>query len=74
LPMMFAHGVGANGNKTLGSGAVGGMLIGMIFQLFITPVLFVIFEVLQEKIKPLKWDMHEIDQKAKERDEKKHLR
>lgn len=55
LPMMFAHGVGANGNKALGTGSVGGMLIGMLFQIFIVPALFVVFEKLQEKIKPIKW-------------------
>lgn len=49
LPMMFAHGVGANGNSALGSGAIGGMLIGMICQIFIVPALFVIFETIQEK-------------------------
>jgi HAE1 family hydrophobic/amphiphilic exporter-1 len=53
LPMMFASGVGANGNSTMGAGAVGGMLIGMICQIFITPVLFVIFQKIQEKIKPI---------------------
>ncbi len=56
LPMMFATGVGANGNGTLGAGAVGGMLIGMICQIFIVPALFVVFQIIQEKIKPLKWD------------------
>lgn len=53
LPMMFAHGVGANGNSALGSGAIGGMLIGMICQIFIVPALFVIFEKIQEKFKPV---------------------
>jgi HAE1 family hydrophobic/amphiphilic exporter-1 len=53
LPLMFSTGVGSNGNRTIGAGAVGGMLIGMIFQLLVVPVLFVIFERLQEKIKPL---------------------
>ena len=56
LPMMFAHGVGANGNSTLGAGAVGDMLIGMICQIFIVPALFVVFQIIQEKIKPLTWD------------------
>ena len=56
LPMMFAHGVGANGNSTLGAGAVGGMLIGMICQIFIVPALFVVFQIIQEKIKPLTWN------------------
>lgn len=63
LPMMFAHGVGANGNKALGTGSVGGMLIGMLFQIFIVPALFVVFQKLQEKITPMTWkdsDNHEI--------------
>ena len=47
LPLMFAFGVGAHGNRTLGASAIGGMLIGMIFQIFIVPVLFVIFQWLQ---------------------------
>ena len=51
LPMMFAHGVGANGNSALGTGAIGGMVIGMICQIFIVPALFVIFEAIQEKFK-----------------------
>ena len=51
LPMMFAHGVGANGNSALGSGAIGGMLIGMICQIFIVPSLFVIFQAIQEKFR-----------------------
>ena len=52
LPMMFAMGVGANGNRTLGAAAVGGMLIGTILQIFVVPALFVIFEKMQEKITP----------------------
>ncbi len=56
LPMMFAHGVGANGNRALGVGSVGGMLIGMILQIFIVPVLFVIFQSIQERFTPLKWE------------------
>lgn len=55
LPLMFAHGVGANGNSTLGTGAIGGMFIGMILQIFIVPAMFVVFEYLQEKVKPLEW-------------------
>lgn len=55
LPMMFASGVGANGNKALGTGSVGGMLIGMIFQIFLVPALFVAFQKIQEKITPIKW-------------------
>lgn len=55
LPMMFASGVGANGNRALGVGSIGGMLIGMILQIFIVPALFVIFQLIQEKITPMKW-------------------
>ena len=54
--MMFAHGVGANGNSTLGAGAVGGMLIGMLCQIMIVPALFFIFQTLQEKIKPIEFE------------------
>lgn len=56
IPLMLAVGVGAHGNRTLGASAIGGMLIGMIFQIFIVPVLFVIFQWLQEKFKPIEWD------------------
>ena len=59
LPLMFAHGVGANGNSTLGTGAIGGMFIGMICQIFIVPALFVVFAHIQEKVKPLEW--HDTD-------------
>ncbi|MBJ2195174.1 MAG: efflux RND transporter permease subunit [Muribaculaceae bacterium] len=55
LPMMFASGVGANGNRALGVGSIGGMLIGMILQIFIVPALFVAFQIIQEKITPIKW-------------------
>ena len=55
LPLMFAFGVGAHGNRTLGTAAIGGMLIGMLLQIFIVPALFVAFEYLQEKVKPIKW-------------------
>ena len=56
LPLMFASGAGANGYRTLGTSAIGGMLIGMILQIFIVPALFVAFQYLQEKIKPMEWD------------------
>lgn len=55
LPLMFASGAGANGNQALGTGAIGGMLIGMILQVFIVPALFVIFQKIHEKISPIKW-------------------
>ena len=56
LPLMFASGAGANGNRTLGTSAIGGMLIGMILQIFIVPALFVAFQYLQEKVKPMEWE------------------
>lgn len=56
LPLMFASGAGANGNQALGTGAVGGMLIGMILQVLVVPALFVAFQALQEKFTPQKWN------------------
>ena len=50
LPLALATGVGANGNRSLGVGAIGGMLIGTIALLFIVPCLFVIFQVIEEKV------------------------
>jgi len=50
VPLMFASGAGAVGNKSIGTGAVGGMLIGTILGVFVIPVLFIIFQNLQEKI------------------------
>ncbi|TWF42764.1 HAE1 family hydrophobic/amphiphilic exporter-1 [Chitinophaga polysaccharea] len=51
VPLMVASGAGANGNRSIGTGAVGGMLIGTLFGVFITPALFIIFQTLQEKVK-----------------------
>ena len=56
IPLMLAMGVGAHGNRTLGASTIGGMLIGMILQIFIVPVLFVVFQWLQEKSKPIEWE------------------
>lgn len=61
LPMMFASGVGANGNQTLGAAAVGGMLIGMTLQIFVVPALFAFFQWLQEKIKPMRFEDDDAD-------------
>lgn len=54
LPLMFASGVGANGNSSLGTGAIGGMLIGTIALLFIVPAIYINFEYFQEKLTPIK--------------------
>ena len=56
IPLVLSHGVGANGNSTLGSGVVGGMIVGTLALLFLVPTLFIVFETLQEKIKPLELD------------------
>ncbi len=61
LPMMFASGVGANGNSTIGTSAIGGMLIGMLTQIFIVPVLFVAFQSLQERFTPMEVEPADID-------------
>ena len=50
VPLMMTTGAGAAGNRSIGTGAVGGMLIGTLFGVFVIPVLFVIFQGLQEKI------------------------
>jgi len=55
LPLMFATGAGANGYNALGTGAIGGMLIGMILQVLVVPAMFVAFQLIQEKITPFKW-------------------
>lgn len=59
LPMMLSTGVGANGNRALGTGSVGGMLIGMVLQIFVVPALFCVFQAIQEKISPIKWQNEE---------------
>lgn len=53
LPLMFSTGVGANGNSSLGTGAVGGMLVGTLVLLFLVPSLFVVFQSLEEKFRPV---------------------
>ena len=66
LPMMFASGVGKNGNQTLGAAAVGGMLIGTLLQILVVPTLFVIFQSLQERIRPMKFEDEENPEVAAE--------
>lgn len=52
LPLMFSSGAGANGNSSLGTGVVGGMAVGTLALLFVVPVFYIVFEFLQEKIRP----------------------
>ena len=56
IPLVFATGAGANGNRTIGIGVIGGMTVGTLAILFTVPLFFIIFEFLQEKIRPV---MHE---------------
>ena len=56
LPLMFATGAGANGSRTVGVGTVGGMFLGTVGLLFIVPALFVIFQTLQERFKPVTFE------------------
>ena len=52
LPLMFSSGAGANGNSSLGTGVVGGMIVGTLALLFLVPVLYIAFEFMQEKVRP----------------------
>ena len=49
-PLLFSSGAGANGNRSIGASAIGGMLAGTLLSIFFIPVLYIIFEKLQEKI------------------------
>ena len=51
IPLVIGGGVGANGNRSIGVGAVGGMLIGTMIGILVIPTMYVIFQTLQEKIK-----------------------
>ena len=51
LPLMFSTGAGANGNSSLGTGVVGGLLVGSLALIFVVPVFYVVFEWLQEKVR-----------------------
>lgn len=61
LPLMFASGVGANGSRSLASGAVGGMLVGTLALLFLVPSLFIVFQYLQEKFFPIQTSRQNAD-------------
>jgi len=74
IPLMFSTGAGANGNGSLGTGVVGGMLVGTLALLFVVPVFYIIFEYLQEKIHPpvqLDADMQVISER--ERNSHEHI-
>jgi HAE1 family hydrophobic/amphiphilic exporter-1 len=50
LPLMLAKGAGAIGNNAIGTGAIGGMLIGTVLGVFVIPILFIVFQSLQERV------------------------
>ena len=53
IPLVFATGAGANGNRTIGIGVIGGMTVGTLAILFTVPLFFIIFEYMQERIRPV---------------------
>ena len=76
LPLMFASGAGANGNSSLGTGVVGGMAVGTLALLFVVPVFYIIFEYMQEKIRPpmeVETDMQVALEKQKSQTEREGL-
>ncbi|MFI3289700.1 MAG: efflux RND transporter permease subunit [Rikenellaceae bacterium] len=80
LPLMMSSGVGANGNRSLASGTVGGMVIGTLALMFITPAFFIFFQWLQEKFTPNPTTMNndlmidEIEKNSFTEEEKKALK
>ena len=52
IPLVLSTGAGANGNRTIGLGVIGGLLVGTLAILFTVPVFFIFFEWVQEKIRP----------------------
>lgn len=52
FPLIVATGAGANGNRSLGVGTVGGMLVGIVALLFVVPVLFTVFQAIEERVMP----------------------
>lgn len=59
LPLMFSSGAGANGNASLATGVVGGLLFGTVALVFVVPVFFIIFQTLQEKLRPIEFEKTE---------------
>ena len=51
VPLTMAHGVGANGSRSLATGVIGGMIVGTLALLFLVPSLFIVFQYIQERVK-----------------------
>jgi len=62
MPLVLANGVGAAGNRSIGTGAVGGLLIGTVLGVFVIPILFIFFQFLQEKITGPPFDEKSIEE------------
>jgi HAE1 family hydrophobic/amphiphilic exporter-1 len=73
VPLMFSTGAGAVGNKSIGTGAVGGMLIGTLLGVFVIPVLFIIFQTLQEKISGPARKSYDDDEEEEQQHETKRI-
>lgn len=62
IPLVIGGGVGANGNRSIGTGAVGGMLVGTLIGILVIPAMFVVFQTLQERVKkPVIEDISEMN-------------
>ncbi|MGM9802581.1 MAG: efflux RND transporter permease subunit, partial [Muribaculaceae bacterium] len=64
MPLVVASGVGANGNISLGVGTVGGMFIGTVALLFVVPVLFIVFQTIEERVMPRRVHHHDDEEEA----------
>ena len=53
MPLIFSSGIGAVGNRSIATGAAFGLFVGTFFGLLVIPVLYIIFQSIQEKIKPV---------------------
>lgn len=62
MPLVFASGIGAVGNKSIGTGAAIGLLVGTLFGIIVVPTLYVIFQYIQEKIVPIKFETKEVEE------------
>lgn len=80
IPLVMATGVGANGNRSLGTGVVGGMIVGTLVLLFVVPALFITFQWLQERVRPTQpnitsdWQIEEEKKISQEEIEKRHAK
>src|SRR5699024_7120184 len=61
MPLVLATGVGAEGNRAIGTGAVGGLLIGTVLGIFVIPTLFIFFQWIQEKISGVPFETEQIE-------------